>query len=89
MTICRIPTKTILGIPTRAGSNLAHGDGFSIARMNPTAPKLLAVSDRHLKDTTPYAKFYEYPQTRSLPSTIGLLKATGLLKRKQHTNFKV
>ena len=57
--------------------------------MNPTAPKLLAVSDRHLKDAAPYAKLYEYPQTRILPSTIVLLKATGLLKQKQHTNFKV
>ena len=48
--------------------------------MNPTAPKLLAVSDRHLKDTAPYEKLYEYPQTRMLQSIIVLLKAAGLLK---------
>jgi hypothetical protein len=45
--------------------------------MNPTAPKFFAVSDKCLTDATPYAKLYEYPQTRMLPSIIVLLKVAG------------
>ena len=37
--------------------------------MNPTAPKILGVSDRRLKDAAPYAKLYEYTQTRILPQS--------------------
>lgn len=52
--VMRIP-----GTPTGTGSNFVPGESFSTARTNPTAPRLLAVSETFFIDAVPTTKLKE------------------------------